>query len=107
MNIFFKRLKFRVAIYLFFFLNLGKKINFVDFLFFRLNFEIKQSYIHDIILQKKVLLYIYDYKFMEIQPICKSLTFHSGVKYFSNEETKFDVCRLAEIMKSVGSAWQK
>lgn len=42
---------------------------------------------------------------MEIQPICKSLTFHSGVTYFSNEE--IDVCRLAEIMKSVGSAWQK
>lgn len=44
---------------------------------------------------------------MEIQPICKSLTFHSGVTYFSNEEIKFDVCRLAEIMKSVGSVWQK
>lgn len=44
---------------------------------------------------------------MEIQPICKSITFHLGVTYFSNEEIKFDVCRLAEIMKSVGSAWQK
>lgn len=84
-------MKFRITFYLFIF-SCQRKF---------LNKTIRYSWYH---FKEKGLWYINDYKFMEIQPIRKSLTFHSGVTYFSNEKIKFGVCRLAEIMKSVGSA---